>query len=520
MKKYVFVFIFSILFVGIILFQYSENYKFRIKPPSNAWSKELLLGSVDGSIKTYPRMMEFVDESYLIAYQNGEDISLQVVDKLGRKKNEIVIPVGDKFIRNINLVGDGEHTYITWITSQKGIKTMYSTKIDRNLEVIEENKEVDVQEASQIDDNILVLTYMDKIVVRDIKNNISTAINVTTPALVSGVNTNQGYLITYHESGRYFKYFFVRDGAASDIGLAAALSPDAKGGFFDRTTLGSDNRYAYLMVEAKTAEDRYGTIKCITFSLDGKEQNISDLSIGPFRSLFGAVPVSSGDQVRFLAGCTRYYERKDTQEDIIDFTIKNRAIIKYEFASRTKEPAMYPAGVDNALIFFNYVGTNKYDVYMASMDKEFKDIHDLPRESERSSAVSDTLLGFIYSIIFIFLFGLKWILFGLTAICGVTYFAHSMKVKVKKILYILSYMVLAAIKIYTMYGFSQEIVFPEAINSPIFIIGSCLIISLLCMMYGYRKYRNNIEALPLWSYVQAMLIDTLLTQMIFIPYIY
>ncbi|MDF2673607.1 MAG: hypothetical protein K0R09_1872, partial [Clostridiales bacterium] len=30
----------------------------------------------------------------------------------------------------------------------------------------------------------------------------------------------------------------------------------------------------------------------------------------------------------------------------------------------------------------------------------------------------------------------------------------------------------------------------------------------------------NMEALPLWSYVQAMFIDTILTQMIFIPYLY
>ncbi|MDF2674574.1 MAG: hypothetical protein K0R09_2842, partial [Clostridiales bacterium] len=470
MKKHVFSIAFIIMFVGILVFQYNESYKFRIEPPSEEWSKEVLIGSVDEGIKTYPKILDFSDGSNLIVYQNGENLKAEVIDKLGKKKNELVIPVGDKFIKSLNLISDGDNTNISWITSKHSIKTMYNIKVDGNLKIIEQNQETDVQEATQAGEDILVLTYKDKIVLRDISNNISTVKKVTSPALVSAVNTNQGYLITYHENGRNFKYFFIKDGVTSDISLAAALAPDSKGGYFDRASLGSDNKYAYLMVEAKTAADRFGIIKCITFSLDGKEKSMEDLKIGPFRRNFGAVAISSGDEARFIASSTRYYERKDSQEDIIDFTIKNGEVVKYSFASRTKEPSMYPAMSNDIIIFFSYLDTDKYDIYMTSTDDEFKNVYNVTRNIEKSRALTDTSVGFIYSVIYVFLFGLQWILAGLTTISGFTYFAHAMNIKVKSILYILCYFVLAAVKVATVYSKAAEL--PEILNAPYIIIGS------------------------------------------------
>lgn len=518
MKKHVFSIAFIILFVGILLFQFNESYKFRIKPPSEEWSKEVLIGSVDEGIKTYPKMLNYSDGSNLLLYQNGENIKAEVIDKLGKKKNELEIPVGDKFIRCLSLTSDGKNNYISWITSKQSIKTMYKVKVDGNLKIIEQNQEEDVQETTQIDENILILTYKDKIVLRDISNNTSIVKKVKSPALVAVANTNQGYLVTYHENGRNFKYFFIKDGVASDINLAAALAPDSKGGFFDKTSLGSDNKYAYLMVEAKTAADRFGIIKCITFSLDGKEKSMEDLKIGPFRSNFGAVAISSGDEAIFIASSTRYYERKEAQEDIIYFSIKNGEVIKYSFASRTNAPSMYPAMAGDNIIFFNYLDTDNFDIYMTSSDEDFKDVYNEPRSIEKSRALTDTTLGFIYSIIYVFLFGLQWVLAGLTTISGFTYFAHSMNTKAKSICYLLSYFVLVAVKLATVYSKAAEL--PQKLNTPYFIIGSCLLISMMCLFYGFMKYKKNMEALPLWSYVQAMLIDTILTQMIFVPYIY
>lgn len=520
MKKHGFLIVFLFMFIGILLFQYNESYRFRIKPPSEEWSKEVLISRVEGAVKTYPKILKFGDKGYLMAYQNGENIKAEFIDKLGEKKSEVVIPVGEEFIRCLNLLSDGQTIYINWITTSNSIKTMYSVKMDSSLKVIEQNKERDVQESSQIGDDTLILTYNDKIVIRNIISNRSIEKSITSPGLVAGVNTNQGTLITYHENGRYFKYFFVKDGVASDINLAVTLAPDSKGGFFDRVQLGTDNKYAYLMVEAKSAFDRYGTIKCITFSLDGKEEKIADFKVGPNRRLFGAVAISSGDEARFIASSTRAYERNETQEDIIDFSIKNGEVIKYTFATRTNQTSMYPAGVDNTIFFLNYLDTDKYDIYMTSMDEEFKAVHNVPMASERNKAISDTLLGFIYSVFFVFLIGFKWILFGLTAICVVSFIIHSVGVNPKKILYIISYVILLIIKTITIYGFKDSVVFPDVINSPAAVISLCVIISLICLTFGYRKYIKDMDAIPLWSFAQAMFIDTLLTQMIFIPYIY
>lgn len=520
MRRHVFPIIFTILFIVILIFQYTENYKFRINPPSEEWSKEVLIGNVDGAVKTYPKMLNYMDGGYVIAYQNGTNINVRTIDKLGKKINETVIPLKEEFIRNLNLLSDGEYNYVNWITSDNGIKTIHNIKMDKNLALIDENQESGINESVQLGEETLILTFEDKIVLRDIKSNTNTVKNVNNPELVAGVNTNKGYLVTYYEDGRYFKYFFIKDGVVSESSLAATLSPDAKGGYFDRVSLGSDNKYAYIMVESKTAEDRYGTIKCISFALDGNEKKIDDLRIGTIRNFFGAISISSGDEARFIVSGTRKYERKGTQDDIIDFTIKNREIIKYTFATRTNEPSMYPAANDDSIVFFDYLETNKYDIYMASMNQEYKDIYNLPRDIERNRALVDTMMGFVYSILYIFLVGLKWIIAGLTSISIVSFIAHEVREKYKKILFVISYLILAAVKTSTIYGLLGEYKFPTLISSPTFAIVSCLFISLLCLIHGYIKYSRNLDALPLRSFVYVMFIDTVLTQMIFIPYIY
>jgi hypothetical protein len=188
-------------------------------------------------------------------------------------------------------------------------------------------------------------------------------------------------------------------------------------------------------------------------------------------------------------------------------------------ATRTNEPSLYPASTGNMLIFCNNTGTDQYDIYAASKDKTFMNVNNLPRKEERNRAISDVILGLINSIIMLFVFGFKWMLFGLVAISALSYFAHAISVKYRKVLYILSYLVTVVIKVQTIYSFSQTYEMPGPLKYPAIVIGACLGLSAVCLLFGYGKYRRDTEAIAAWSYIQAVMIDSLLTQMIFVPYI-
>jgi hypothetical protein len=148
-----------------------------------------------------------------------------------------------------------------------------------------------------------------------------------------------------------------------------------------------------------------------------------------------------------------------------------------------------------------------------------KTANNLPRKEESSRAISDVILDFINSIFLLFVFGLKWILFGIVAISVVSYFAHTMSVNFRKITYILSYLVTVAVKVSTIYGFSKMHNMPGPLQYPAVVIGVCLGLSVLGLLFGYGKYRKDTDAIPAWSYTQAIFIDSILTQMIFMPYI-
>lgn len=520
MKKHVFKIVFTILFIGILLFQYNENYSFRIQPPSEKWAKEVGVGPIDGRIRTYPRMLKYDDNSFLIAYQNGKNINIEKFDLKGSKLEEITIEVGDDFIRHLSFVGNAEKSTIYWITSVNGVKTLYNVEFDRNLKVIKRNQESNVNECTQIGDNTLLVTYKDRIEIKDISSNSTVINNIANASLVTGTSTKKGNLITFHENGKYFKYFYVDKGILSPTYMILAFTPDAKGGYFDRTVVASDNKNAYLLIEAKSGEDRYGTVKCLTFSLDGNEHSLEDLRVGGSKAIFGTVSASSGEEARFISSGTRNYERNSSQEDIFEFYIKDGKVVEYNYVSRTNQPSVYPAVLDNNLIFFNYIDLTHYDMFITSSSNEFKELHNPVRSVEKERALKDTGMGIVYSLVFIFLVGVKWMLFGITAVSGFSYLSHGMSVKLRKILYILSYGVLAIIKLSTINSFYGRAEFPPILNSSITATVICVVISLISFAYGYGIYRKDTDVLPLWSYIRAMMIDTLLTQLIFVPFIY
>lgn len=518
----VYIIIFVAMAVSILTMHYSFSYDLRKQPPSEEWSKEVLIsdGIQNEATKPYPRIIN-VDNNYIIAHQNGASVKLIKVDNLGKKIIDKSFNQDDDLIRYINLLNDDKYIYLSLVRFEGSGRVMICYKLDKDLNQIESWKNYDVDSTAQIGSDILITAYSDRIEVYNVKSNTRIFKDVKDAKFVSGTKINDKYMISYQESNKYFKYFYVGPGVTvSETKLAGVMAADKKV-FFERVNLACDEKYGYIFVDAKSGSDRFGTIKYLQFSFDGKVQDVREFRQDPFRELYSPIAVSSGDKARFIAGSSRQYGKKVEQFNIVEFYFKDGKMTNYTMASRTKEASVYPAISDDSMIFMNSTGKG-YDIYMASRNEEFKSANNYSRPSESGRAFSDLVSGFLFSIFYTFIYGIRWIIIGLVCISAMSYFAYNMKDKNKFKAFSVIYFITIIAKLYAVYDFfyiKYSYMLPDAFVSPVLGLAISLVISIPCWLYGINMYRRNLEAIPFGSFSYALLIDSLLTQMVFIPFI-
>lgn len=518
----IFIIIFVFMAMSILTMHYSFSYNLRVQPPSEEWSKEVLVSSgvQNEATKPYPRIIK-IDGNCIIAHQNDASVKVVNVDNLGKKIGEKSFEQDDDKIKYINLLSDDEYLYLSLIKFKDSGRVMNFYKLDKNLNIVEEWKVENVDSSAQIEGNILITAYNDKLEVYDVKSKTKIYKAVENAKLVSGTKVNDLYMVSYQESNKYFKYFYVNpDGTVSETKSAGIMAPDEKG-FFERVNLACDDEYGYILVDVKSAGDRFGTIRYLQFSFDGKVQDVKELRQDPFRELYSPIAVSSGDSARFIAGSSRQFGKKEEQFDIIEFYFEDGIMKDYTIASRTKEASVYPAIFDDSMIFMDNA-ENGYNIYLASMNEEFKSANNYPRDHESKMAFSDVISGFMNSITYIVIYGIVWIIVGLVCISAMSYFAYNMQDKTKIKVFSLIYLITTIVKLYSVYDFFYVkfgYMLPDAFTLPLIGLGASFIISIPCMMYGISRYKRNLESIPFASFSYALLIDTVLTQMVFIPFI-
>jgi hypothetical protein len=518
----VFVIIFVVMAISILTMHYFNSYNLRKLPPSEEWSKEVLVskGVQNEATKPYPRIIK-VNNNHIIAHQNGASVKLIKTDNLGNRLVEKSFDQKDDLIKYINLLSDDEYIYLNVVKFDASDRVMICYKLDNNLDEVE-NWEIDnVDSTAQIGSNILITAYEDKIEVYDIKSNTKLYKDVKNATFITGTRVNDKYMVSYQEGNKYFKYFYVNpDWTVSETKLAGIMAPDKKG-YFERANLACDDEYGYIFVDVKSGSDRYGTIRYLQFSFDGKVQNVKEFRQDPFRELYSPIAVSSGNRARFIAGSSRQYGKKEEQFNLVEFYFEDGKMKDYTMASRTKEASVYPAIFEDSIIFMGSTGTD-YNIYMASMNEEFKSANNYTRPYESQRAFSDVISGFMFSISYTIIYGIRWIILGLVCIAAMSYFAYNMKDKNKLRAFTLIYLITTIAKLYSIYDYFYvkfSYMLPEAFVSPVFGLILCFVISITCWLFGINRYSKNLESIPFGSFCYALLIDSLLTQMVFIPFI-
>jgi hypothetical protein len=103
-----------------------------------------------------------------------------------------------------------------------------------------------------------------------------------------------------------------------------------------------------------------------------------------------------------------------------------------------------------------------------------------------------------------------------------SFFSYAFNKNRKQIFYTIIYAVTAVLKAYFIYTVSYTMyssLLPDMLASPAAGIAISILLSTVSFMYGFTIYRKDLDSMPIGSFMLALLIDTLLSQMIFVPFI-
>ena len=519
MKKRFFIMILSFMFIAISIFQYSLNYKKRIKPPSSTWSKEILISS--GAITTTPSILKF-NGNLLVAHNDNSTIKLLYLDTLGREKGTKIFPAKTTLPTNIEIFTDDEFIYLSWFKSDAKSKSLNTLKLDKSLNLIEEYEESNIKERIKLEDHVMVVSYENMIKIIDLKSKKNTIIKTQfAPSYIAGTKLNNQYIISYMEGTQGVNYFYVKDGLASDIKLAGKVVEWSRV-HYTSSALSTDGKNAYMLLEYKYLSEFTGQ-KLLTFSLDKEEYLVADytekVNGGPFSN---AISFKSNNAAKFLISGGRVYERKEFYTNILEITVDGKTVSNIIPLSRSRHTSMYPAVYGDTVIFCDFINSNKLNLYMTSSREDFKTANNFNRKSEAILALSDTFQSWMFSLVYIIVYGSLWLLPSICIASIASILEYKFTEKNRKLLFIFVYSLIILIKCYFIYNISFK---KYAFFLPKFMtvnIGFVLtiMVSVPCCIYAYKKYAENLQHNVIaLSLSMPLIIDSLLTLYIFVPFI-
>lgn len=526
-----------LIFLAIVGEQFYKNYQFRVQAPSEKWAKEVVISK--GKLKNSPKVIKF-DDKYIVVHDDNNKIRIIALSSLGKKLYEKELDGRDYILFDVNLLTDGNYIYVNWIYSVEGKNKLINLKLDKEFKVVEETLFENPKASIQIGDNVYAVSYEDRIEVVDIKSKEMYKIDVMQNSKLCGTKTKDGFLIAYYT--RYGFYFTeIKDGKLSDSKLLAFRWP-TYGEIYLDTAIACDEKNGYLIVDRKIKK-AYGLTMMVTFRLDsGGEDQFTQagpeiINIDTARDMdifslvdtdftYSPVGISSGVEARFMVGVARPYGRSERQFDIIEFGVKDGEVTNRVFLDNSRKGTTMPYSSGEISIYCNQIKTGYYEVCFTSQSDAYKSVYNVVRGSEIWTAVLDTLSNIANSIFGILTIGLKWILPGLMLISIFTFFGHRLSEKRKKLVFLCVCIISIVFKvIFAKNLFYEEYSYklPQTLSSVGLGIGIFIIISILSYYRGYVRYEGrllkNPDDLPLLAFIIALFTDSILTQLIYTPFI-
>lgn len=539
MRRRIYSVILVIIFITITTFQFKLNYESRQEPPSEVWSKEVLVSSGKLGLYNYPKLISY-NNGYAIAHDDGDKIKIIILDNVGNKLNEKSIDAENQSVKDVNLLTDGEYLYVNWIVLNNSINNILNMKLDKNLNLVEKWVTSDVSESNQIGENIMIIAYNNRIEVQDVRSKKVASVNTPVPSKLSGTATKYGYMITYYvpygagvrDINGFFN-FFVNDGVASKP-VNIMERPTSATELFLNTAVACDDKNGYIVVERREKENFSNNI-IITFPIGSGPGDMSTTGKGREKAfqiqltdqfIYSPGSISSGDEARFIIGYARKSGRTTRQFNLMDFSIKDGNVIKTAYATRTRQASNLPYSSGDMIVYSSLVKGNEYNIFIASQNEGFKQVNNGVRVEEIRLAFVDIVLELLNAIFSLFSFGLRWLIPGLVFISLMSMFGYKLNLRSKRVIYIIICVISTAFKLYSVHDYYYDIYYkqmPEFLSSVYVGIGISLLISLFSYLFGCNRYflklKIDEDAFPFICFALALLVDSLLTQLVFTPFV-
>lgn len=542
MKRKSFYIVAILIFVSIFSFHYYLNYREAIKPPSEVWAKEVLISK--GDIKQYPALTEYND-NYIVIHQNGDNIKVITVDKLGKVLKKSNFKADGKEPRDLGVITDNKNIYITYMLTDMYYNTVKILKLNDNLELIEKKQIDKMRSKLDLSENILCIFYDDHIEFIDFLKNSSSKINLNNKAeMPTSIPYKDKYLITYISDRSAYKYFFIdKNGQITEPKIAFDVQGGSNSSFISNTITYKENDI-YAIVEYVYKSTEY-TVKNFKFSLDKNDIYINDFrlmenfsdNIDEMRKF--NVDVTSlanypNQEGVILGSCGRKVFKMKEQPDIVEISIEDNensiggrfddkygAVIKNP-VSNSRNNSVYPVSYKNVIVFCEPTGDNRSNVYITSKDEQFKSVNNKSRPSEAISSLISTSESTLFGMAYLVIYGSLWIIPSLSVISLISIIEFKFNKTIRKILFIFTYSLAHLLKLYfinKLFYVNQVMLIPSffSLNAG---IACTLLISLVCLSYGYKSYSENLDYnVIVLSFSKPILIDSLLTLILFVGFI-
>lgn len=494
---------------------YSVNIKQVSKPPSEKWSKEVLLDTAN--IEKPPKIISYKD-SYVTAYIDGQNIKLITCNNYGEKLKEKVLHTENGEPYNISLLTDNNDIYLYWI-EYDNTKNIKSLKLDENLDTKEEASIKEIEDLVQIDSSVIIVSYKDKVEVRNIKDNWISIINEPETKLLMGTRYKDEYIIAYSKDyGKYF-YSYIRDGKASEPKHIGTLDTVTNISFFN-SAISVDDDNGYILVEYRI-KGEFGGARIIKFSLATGDFTTDDFKVNGKKVFISNITsYPDGGKGKFLVTTYISEGKKRENLNVAELSISSENNIELTPVSRVRGSVVYPAADKDRVIFYKPIEKGKAQLYLSSSSKDFIEKNNDLKKTEIKQAALDTLESVALSIAYIFVYGALWFVPGVI-INGLSFMLNFKSGKKAKRWFAVSYALSSILKCYLIYiiAFKKFAYFmPEFLSLPLGILINASI-SFLYFAFGYRYFGSDAENnMMTIDFSLAFLMDTIITLVFFLPF--
>lgn len=519
------------ILIAIFGYHFKLNYDYAIKPPSEKWAKEVLIG--EGDFKGMPSISTY-KEDYVVACSEGKNIKVILIDKLGKVVKDASFNANTEVPQDINIFTDKDNNILlSYFATGQDNGSIKIIKLDEELKQLEESSIDGPINYTKINNQILAGVYENKIDIINFEDkSIKTVETGENTTFASSVEYGDKQVVIYTNIVGDFNYFFIENGLPSEVKMAGTINQLTRVKFTNIMSI-IDKDIVTTLIEYRYKSE-YTGYKYISFSLETGElikdgefplknpSNPKGFSYnGEGAGIATPAPFYTKESAGFLISGDRDAAKGRNQTDILEMNIEDGMGVVKDPVSRTKSISINPDYHGDTLVFIDAVKDSHAKLYVTSTREDFKAVNNAIRLDEAFIALIETSEGLIFSIAYVFSYGMIWIIPGLCIVSLLSLIEYRFSYKVRKALFISGYIIAAAIKIFVVRSLSFNklgFFLPSHFTFEIGVM-AMVAISLVCLAYGYINYKKDLEKnVMALSFTAPILIDAALTLSLFVAF--